>query len=279
MAGEVGPQSTDAPPRPVLGQVPSAAIPTQAVPPPPGPVQAPAPAPSPAIAQPRVPASTKRRRHLGWILSGLALTLLAGLGALVVALSIVSEMSVLAASRPLEAGDIIAEGDLVEIRIPTRLNNIGTPATERDQLVGMEARSSISEGALVNVDQLVEPQANAFKDIVVGVALSPGQFPQIGLRPGEVVRVFELSNDNAGFGDVEVGQATEIGSAEVVRVTSLQQPDNFLYSLRVDANLAPMIADRASQGRIALGLLEGAGEPIDDDEIDVDALLGDEGSE
>ncbi len=220
-------------------------------------------------------APPQKARHTGWIVSGLVLITLAGIGALIVGLSLVSEVTVLAAARPIGAGEVIEAGDLEEVQLPSRLGNIGVRATELDRYLGQQTTGPLGEGALIHPDQFTEPDGTTIDELVVGVALGPDEYPRIGLREGDTVRVFELTGDNVGFDASEVGVASEVGLAEVTRVVGLQQPDNFLFSLRVDAALSPLIVDRASQGRIALALVV-SGESGDDGQ-EADGPTDDEG--
>ena len=216
----------------------------------------------------------KKRRHVGWIISGLVLVSLAGTGALVVALSLVSEVTMLAASRSIAAGEILEAGDIEEVRLPARLSATGIPASDRDLYIGQETTGPLGEGALLHPDQFTEPNQVTVDELIVGVALGPDEYPQTGLRPGTVVRLYELSGDTVGFEESTGGVATDLGLGEIVRVQRLQTPDNFLFSIRVDAAVAAQVVDRAKQSRIAVGHIESLSDPVDlDDEDAIEALL------
>ncbi len=222
-------------------------------------------------------APPQKARHTGWIVAGLLLTTFAGLGALIVGLSIVSEVTVLAAARPIGTGEVIEVGDLEEVQLPSRLGDIGVRADQIDTYIGQQTTGPLGEGALIHPDQFIEVDSNLVEELVVGVALGPDEYPGVGIRSGDLVRVFELTGDNVGFDSTEVGVASEVGLAVVTRVIALQQPDNFLFSLRVDASLSPLIIDRASQGRIALGLVVDEDEGVTGVEPDEDGPTDEEG--
>lgn len=253
------------------------------------PAGAPAPAPTPTPSGPGAPASglapaprsssapgpPKKTRHTGWILAGLALVGLSGLGALVIALSLVNEVTVLAAARPIEAGVIVEASDFEEVRLPARMSELGVSADDLDLYVGQQTTGPLGQGALVHPDQFTEADGVQVDELVLGLDLGPGYYPQIGLQAGERVRIFELTGGAVGFESNSGSQAVELGVAELVRVTALQQPDRFLFSIRIEAELAARVVDQADQDRITIGLIPG-GESVDGPGATASQLLDDD---
>ena len=201
-----------------------------------------------------VPLSPRRPRNTLWIIAGVVLVVISGLAAATIARSLSNRVDVLVASRTIAEGEVINDADLRTESIAATGVRAISPS-ERVDLVGQVATGPIGEGSIVHPSQFIEGNAEDQPQVIVGAALDPGQYPLVGLRPGDVVKVIEVSGPNAAFTDTASGPR-EITEGTVVEVNRLVRADTFLVSIRVNEAIATPISERAQQGRIRLALID-----------------------
>jgi hypothetical protein len=132
------------------------------------------------------------------VLLGAVLVLGLGLAGVVVAGRLDIRVPVLATSRPLAAGQVFTDADLVVVRIAAGPEVAVVPATRRSIVVGHTAATPLVAGVVLTPGQVgasVWPPAGW---AVVGVATKPGRVPY-GLGPGARVLVLVVPT-NAGTG-------------------------------------------------------------------------------
>ena len=162
--------------------------------------------------------------------------------------------AVLALRNPVERGSIITADDLqvVQINSDDALNVLG-----RDQagaVVGQIALNDLSAGTLITTDHVAASAAIEPGDGVVGLALDPGEYPTLSLRPGDRVRVVEVPG-GSDTGDADVVLAAE---AEIVDVTPIGVQHQLFVSLSVDTSEADAIARAGARDRVRLVQVAGS---------------------
>jgi hypothetical protein len=159
---------------------------------------------------------------------------------------------VLAAARPVAAGQVIQASDLREVRVAAD-NGVGTvPAAGRDRVVGRPAAVALVSGGLLTPGQVANGPALPSGSAVIGATLKPGQFPG-GLRSGDGVLVVVMPAEE---------EATSVEAAPVIPVKATvvateKIPDSsgaVSVSLAVPSAQASGLAVGGARGRLALVL-------------------------
>lgn len=114
---------------------------------------------------------------------------------------------VLALRGDVERGQLITTSDLriVEIRTDDAVNLIASDQSA--QIVGQVALTDLAAGTLATQELFapaaqIEPGAG-----IIGLALNPGEYPTLSLRPGDLVRVVGTNSDNE---QVVLAERTEV---------------------------------------------------------------------
>lgn len=157
-------------------------------------------------------------------------------------------VSVLALRSPVERGDVIESSDLmiVDISSEGRVSALGSEMV--GTVVGNVALTDLSVGTLLTGDLFADRAAIASGEGVVGLALSPGEFPTLSLRPGDLVRVVETPRQ----ADDAAGQTVLVEVGEVVDVRPIGVQGQLFVSLSVSTTEADAVSAAASQGRVRL---------------------------
>ncbi len=156
--------------------------------------------------------------------------------------------AVLALRNPVERGAVITAEDLavVEIASEDQLNLL--PSTQSGQVVGQIALTDLTSGTLITLELFAERAAIESGSGVVGLALDPGEFPTLSLRPGDVVRVVETPRQ----GDDATGETVLVETAEVVDVAPIGVQNQLFISLSMTTAEADAVAAAGSQDRVRL---------------------------
>lgn len=155
---------------------------------------------------------------------------------------------VLALRGPIERGAVLTNSDLVIVDVSSEdaINTLGSELGAT--IVGNIALTDLSAGTLVTPDMFASRAAIAVGDGVVGLALAPGQFPTLSLRPGDVVRVVETPRQ----GDEATAQRVLVEVAEVVDVSPIGVQGQLFISLSMTTSEADGVSAAASQDRVRL---------------------------
>lgn len=209
------------------------------------------------------PIAPSRPRNTLWMAIGGLLIVLAGLGAASLAVSLNDRVDVLVASRPISAGDPIGEGDFVvgSVSVPGGVQFL--TVEQLPDVIGLRAAGPIGPGAIVHPDQLVQAGDIDEEQVILGASLAAGAYPRSGLRPGDLVKIIEVTGNTR-----TERNPRELTEAEIVEVSSSSSNGTRLISFRVDNSIAPNIADLSAKGLIRLALvdngsLEGIIDPLD----------------
>ncbi len=144
-------------------------------------------------------------------------------------------------------GQVITEQQLTVYELNTEAPIRGLGAADVASVIGQVALADLRAGTLVTRDQFVETAEIAAGFGVVGLDLSPGEYPTLSLRPGDRVRVVVLPRG----GDVLDPVAVVDANAEVVEVVVGSGSDRFI-SLTLPAELADQVAAADAEDRIRL---------------------------
>lgn len=202
-----------------------------------------------------IPYARGRDRNTPWIVFGVLLTTLGALGAFLVASNLADRIDVVVTARAVRAGEPISPGDLTSVAIGGGDGARAIAASRLPELVDSVSRADLAEGTIIHPDQLVDAAELEERTVVVGAEMTPGQYPVASLASGQVVQMIGVSGETS-FDDEGAG-ATVLGQATIVGVSTLSQPDDYLVSLRMVERLAPVVSERAQQGRLRVVALDG----------------------
>ena len=201
--------------------------------------------------EPTAPSGRLRRRPLmGLLFAGLAL-LGAVLGALVLS-AVTSSTEVVAIRADVERGRVIAEPDLMVVRISLDPELRVVPAAGLAALVGKRAAADLTAGTLLAPDQVTDAAVPVTGFSLVGLALAPGSLPNEPLHAGDRVRVIPTEPVVQG---AEVAAPASPVDGTVVSV-SAAGPDGqtVVVDVSVASANAPVVARAAANGGVALVL-------------------------
>lgn len=159
-----------------------------------------------------------------------------------------THVEVLALRSPVERGAVIESSDLsvVELSTEDALNTLASD--EAALVVGNIALTDLTAGTLVTSDLFASRPAIAIGDGIVGLALAPGQFPTLSLRPGDAVRVVETPRQ----ADAATTQMVLVETARVVDVSPIGVQGQLFISLSMSTTEADVVSAAASQDRVRL---------------------------
>jgi hypothetical protein len=199
-----------------------------------------------------MPVASRGPRNTIWIIGGLVLLLASGLAGLAVARSLAARTDVLVTARAITAGETIDEGDLItaEMAVDPVVTYAGPD--QLPELVGQTAVGPLAKGAVVNADQFAPGDGAEIDQVILGVDLAAGQYPRVGLKPGDRVTLIEVYDPR--FNDDRASTAGPLGGGEVVEITRLSQQDHLLVSIRIPESLAVEVSQMAHEQRVRLVL-------------------------
>lgn len=158
---------------------------------------------------------------------------------------------VLAVARPVEAGQVVAAGDLREILAAPAPGVRTVLASARRAMVGRTASVALVPGTLLHPAQLAAGPVVNPDQAVVGAVLKPGQFP-IGLRVGDDVLAVVLAPEGAVVDDSDLPVPPR---ARVVAVERSNEPGaGLMVSLGAAPGDATLLATAGARGRLTLVL-------------------------
>lgn len=203
-----------------------------------------------------MPVPPRRPRNTIWMIAGLLLVLVSGIAAATAFASLDRRVEVLVAARTIAEGEVVEGGDLRPASVAVDPGVRAVSPSEAGELVGQVAAGPVGQGQIVHRSQFVAGDAEGQPKVIVGLALDPGQYPLVGLRPGDRVKVVEVSASNAAFGDDPGSGSRELTEGEVVDVVSLSGGDRRLVSLRISEAMATPVSDGAHQSLVRLALID-----------------------
>lgn len=167
---------------------------------------------------------------------------------------------VIVAARALPAGTVIAREDLKAADLGgSGLSAIR--ASEGGTLLGRTTVGPIPAGTLLNGAMVATDPPPAAGQVVVGLALVPGQLPSGQLAAGRLVTVYELPSRESQAAAGGTGGTTGSPAAEVLVEQALVmsvEPSGAggtLVNVVVAQQVAPQLAAASFAGQVGVGLL------------------------
>jgi hypothetical protein len=198
-------------------------------------------------------APPKRRVRLPELAVGLLVTVMFALGAVLWHLNATTKVPALAVSAPIERGEVIEAADLRVVYVASDDPLARMSSSESSAVVGHVALVDLAPGTLLTRTVVADAAALKAGDGVVGLSLDPGQYPALGLAPGDRVNVVR-----SGESTPEADPATEVQvvarNTTVFAVEDLASDRKLVSILTSDAD-AETIAALAGAGELRLVLV------------------------
>lgn len=222
----------------------------------------PHPQPTPALDGALRVAPATRRRSPAWIAGGVLLVLFCALAFAVGSTRLGARQAVLAVAHDMPVGQLVADSDLVVVRISVDSGLRPIPASARAGVVGRPAAVPLVAGTLLTDAELGAPSALPPGQAVIGVALKPGQFPP-SLQAGARVLVADSGADNGAGATAQPAGGDAQGQIETVPavVVGVTEPaadagdPTTVVALQLAASSAPRLAAAGAAGRVVVVLL------------------------
>ena len=181
-------------------------------------------------------APPKRRVRLPELAVGILVTVLFALGAVLWHLNATTKVPALAVSTEVRRGEVIESSDLRVIYLASDDTVARLTAADSSSVVGRVAlvAAALGEG-----------------EGVVGLALEPGQYPSLGLAPGDRVNVVVTTE---GAAAADGGPEVVAHGATVFEVEDLASSRKLVSILTAEAD-AEAVAAAASSGGLRLVLV------------------------
>ncbi|MFJ3817745.1 SAF domain-containing protein [Streptomyces sp. NPDC090056] len=215
------------------------------------------PVPRPAgPVRPELPITTTApvKRERRWSVAALCVVLatVAGLGAAAAVTSASDRTKVLAVARDVPAGQPLTAADLTVAEVSADAALTPVPAAQKASVVGKRTAVELRKGGLLTTSQLTAGSGLGDDKQQVGVQVKRGQAPAGTLAPGDKV----LAVTTPAQGEQSTGKDIEAPPSTVgAVVVTVSRPDasgNVVVNLAVAPSDGPLLATRASQGRIAI---------------------------
>lgn len=217
------------------------------------PTSATTPVPTQGSNNPRASAARARPprlRRRGLFVGGLTLVALAGVAGTALWNSTTDTHAVLALSESVMRGEEITEESLTVANITLDSSLDPISVDDLDQVVGQHAASDVPAGTILTQGALTSELVPGSGEELVGLAVTPNQFPVERLLAGDTVRVVDTPREQDDPPEGEPSSTT----ATVVSVGPLDQTGRRVVDVIVEEGEGPQLAARAATGRIAIVL-------------------------
>lgn len=198
---------------------------------------------------PSIEPAERRRARLPEMAIGLVLMVGFSLAAVVWHMSATEKVPVLALASDVSRGQVIEQGNLRVVYLATDQPVAHLPRAASGELVGRVAVADLQEGTLLTRSHVAARSPLRSEDGVVGLALDPGQFPALGLLPGDVVNVVAGAPEGTPGEDSSEVLARQ---AEVYAVEPLGMQERQFVSLKMPEEVANRVAAAAERGSLRL---------------------------
>lgn len=213
----------------------------------------------PVADAPRLEAPSGRRGRWPELAIGVVLMVGFALAALLWHLSSSSKDPVLALAVDVERGEVIEATDLRVVYVASDEPLSHLPGSASATVVGRIATTDLEAGTLLTRSQVTERVVLAPGDGVVGLALDPGQFPALGLVPGDRVNVVTAAaaggTDSGGEDSGGEDRSVLAEDGEVFAVEEVGNQGRQFVSLRMSEADANRVASAAERGPVRLVLV------------------------
>lgn len=204
---------------------------------------------TPAVDPPR-----RRRARIPEVAIGLLLMVGFSLVAVLWHMNTTRREPALALAVDVQRGEEIGAGDLRVVYLASDDPIAHLPESAERDLVGRTAVANLEQGTLLTRSQLVARPVLEPDEGVVGLALDPGQFPAIGLVPGDHVNVVSATPlaEGAAPGGADGALAP---NTSVYAIEELETEGRQFISLRMPEADANRVASAAELGPVRLVLV------------------------
>lgn len=197
----------------------------------------------------------RRKVEVPQLLIAVFLVAVSALAAVVLFSQAAAREPLLALGQPVERGQVITSGDLMVVHVATDDPISSLPPEAASGLVGLVAVADLETGTLLTAGHFVARSLLDAGEGVVGMALSPGEYPTLLLAPGDRVDVVFTGQMVSNEGVTDNGVV--VTSAEVFDVAEIGAQGNRFISLRLSTDDAALVAGAAATGSIRLVLVSG----------------------
>lgn len=196
-----------------------------------------------------------RKVQVSQLLIAVFLVAVSALTAVVLFSRAAAREPVLALASPVERGQVIVPSDLMLVYVATDdpVATLGPDAMTG--LVGLTAVTDLGAGTILTSAHFVPRSVLDTGEGVVGLALSPGEYPTPLLAPGDIVNVVVTGR---GSSDPTAEPEVVVLAAEVFDITDLGTQGDRFVSLLMSAEAAAEVAGAAAGDRVRLVLVAGA---------------------
>ncbi|MGW2207526.1 SAF domain-containing protein [Streptomyces sp. NPDC001774] len=194
------------------------------------------------------------KREPRWLIPVLCLVLAAvtGLGASSLVTSSGGGVEVLAIARDVPVGQMLTAADLSVAEVSADSVLTPVPAAQKPSVVGRRVVADLRRGGLLTISQLAPARGLGDDRQQVGVEVRRGQAPVGTLAHGDSILAVTTPDPSDQPADVYTEVAQPQIGAVVVSVSSPDEFGNVVVNLAVAPSDGPLLARRASQGRIVL---------------------------
>ena len=193
------------------------------------------------------PTPAGRRLRIPQLTVGLLLVAATALAFVLYNAASVQRTPVLALADDVTRGQTLVAEDLRVVHIGSDDTLALTPADAAEALVGRAAVSDLPAGSLVVDEQFATGATLTPGGGVVGLALSPGEYPSPRLGVGDLVNVVSVAEEQSGVLLVE--------AAEVVGIEPVGTQGQQFISLLAGEAVAGEVATAAARGEVRLVLI------------------------
>lgn len=161
---------------------------------------------------------------------------------------------VVAVRNAIERGQQVTAADLMVVDVASDQAINALPSEQSGQILGRTALVDLAPGTLVSSGLFADQALIEAGDGVVGLALDPGEYPTLTMRPGDRVRIVETPKGTTD-GDTEV---VLVADAEVIDVTPIGVQNQLFISVSMATTEADAVVAAASQDRVRLVQVAGS---------------------
>ncbi|GHG04248.1 SAF domain-containing protein [Streptomyces filamentosus] len=194
-----------------------------------------------------------RRRRPGMYALAIALIAAGGSGGFLAFQATGERTPVLAVARPVQAGDVIKDADLIEAQVQLDAALKPVLAAERDKVVGKRAAVALTPGSLLTQGQATSRTLVKAGERLVGIGLKASQMPATRLSPGDKVLVVATPAEGQIAGEDGKRPAPVEIAARIVKVGEKQATTgDTVVDVAVPSQFGAVLAAQAATGDVAL---------------------------
>lgn len=190
-----------------------------------------------------------RTRQPRWVwLAGVALIVVAILGAVWLVNNLRDTTTVLTLNKSVQQGHEITADDLSSVTINTDSGLSAIPLTQQGDVIGKVAAVPLSEGSVLNPKDVTVGLIPAEGQTLVGVTVSYDKMPAEPLVAGDLIRLVDTPRDQ----DDSPSQGPITTNAQVVSTKDIPEQRQTTVDVLVPKAEASWVSARAATHRVAI---------------------------